>query len=540
MKRFAKYRVAVVVTALLVVLALVFHRRLFAWFTGERNGDFSTGATATAGDWKIVTALDPDPPMQNGNRIRVQLTEAGIPVDGATVSITYDMAAMGAMAEMKSTFEAKPSGTGSYEAGFDLPMAGSWTIIVSAKAGERSATARYTLTIGAKGLAVLGADGGGPGTGSGSGAGSDIAYYTCSMHPSVHAHEPGTCPVCSMDLTPVTKADEQSGVVQLDDARRNAIGVHTEKAAKAPMTLDIRAVGKLTYDETRLTDVVLKISGYVSGLRVAATGQSVQKGETLFQIYSPELFAAQQDYLLARSSRDALGNAGHADDLVRAAETKLSLLGLTRDQIDAVAKSGKPIEKLGFAAPASGYVIEKNVVEGASIKAGDRVFRLAGLDRVWVEADVFEADLARIAKGQKASIALSYIPDRTFEGTVTFVYPYLDPNARTGRVRLELANNGLELKPDMYATVMFHVALGDRLQVPKSALIYTGPRRIVIVDIGGGRLAPREVKIGAQSGERAEVISGLNDGDAVVTAGNFLIAAESRIRSSGTFWKETQ
>ena len=183
-------------------------------------------------------------------------------------------------------------------------------------------------------------------------------------------------------------------------------------------------------------------------------------------------------------------------------------------------------------------MIEKNVVEGASIKAGDRVLRLAALDKVWVEADVFEADLGRIAKGQTATIALSYIPDRTFEGTVTFVYPYLDPNARTGRVRIELPNAGLELKPDMYANVTFHVALGDRLQIPTSAIMFTGPRRVVIVDLGGGRLAPREVKIGAQSGERAEVASGLNEGESVVTAGNFLIAAESRIRASGTFWKD--
>jgi Cu(I)/Ag(I) efflux system membrane fusion protein len=264
----------------------------------------------------------------------------------------------------------------------------------------------------------------------------------------------------------------------------------------------------------------------------------VKKGDTLFQLYSPDLFAAQQDFLLARSSREALGGAGKGDELVRGAETRLRLLGLTDGQIQAVAKSGTPIEKIPFASPASGYVIEKNVVEGAAIKEGDRVFRIAALDRVWVEADVFEADLARIAKGQAATISLSYVPDRTFEGKVTFVYPYLDPNARTGRVRIELPNTGLELKPDMYANVSFHVAVGEAVQIPTSAIMYTGPRRIVIVDLGGGRLAPREVKVGAQSGDRVEVISGLNDGESVVTAGNFLVAAESRIRSSGTFWKD--
>lgn len=376
--------------------------------------------------------------------------------------------------------------------------------------------------------------------GSGSAAGSDdTAYYTCAMHPWVHAHAPGTCPVCSMNLTPVTKADAQSGVVQLDEARQRTIGVRTEKAVKAALTLDIRAVGKLTYDESRLQDVVLKVGGFLSGLRITATGQPVQKGAALFQLYSPELYAAQQDYVLARSSREALGGAERGDELVRAAETRLSLLGLSADQIQTIAKTGVPIEKLTISAPASGYVIEKNVVEGAAIHAGDRVFRIAALDRVWVEADVFEADLGRIAKGQAATIGLSYVPDRTFDGKVTFVYPYLDPTTRTGRVRIELPNAGLELKPDMYANVTFHLVLPDRLQIPTSAILYTGPRRIVLVDLGGGRLGPREVKIGAQAGDHAEVLAGLHEGEAVVTAGNFLIAAESRIRSSGTFWKDT-
>lgn len=364
---------------------------------------------------------------------------------------------------------------------------------------------------------------------------TDVSYYTCSMHPSVHAHEPGKCPICGMDLHLVTEVD--NGVVQVDEARQQAIGVRLEKVVKAPMTLDVRAAGKLTYDESRLTDVVLKVSGYVSNLRVTAMGQPVKKGETLFFVFSPELFAAQQDYLLARSTREALGGS-NGDALVHAAETKLGLLGLTVGQITELARTNTPIEKLAFAAPASGYVIEKNVVEGASIKAGDRVLRLAALDKVWVEADVFEADLGRIAKRQQATVSLSYIPGRTFEGVVTFVYPYLDPNARSGRVRIELPNQGLELKPDMYANVTFHIELGDRLQIPTSAILFTGPRRVVIVDLGGGRLAPREVKIGAQSGERAEVVSGVEEGESLVTAGNFLIAAESRLRASGTFWKD--
>ena len=523
-----RWRAPIASTLVLVVLAIIFHGRLIAWFGGESTGDFGAATTTNAGAWNIATSLDPDPPREKSNRARVEIRDAsGKPVDGADVTVGYDMPAMGAMPEMKSDIRASARGGGRYEAAFDLPMAGSWTLSVAAKRGSESATARYTLTVGTKGLTGLG----------GEGSGSDVAYYTCSMHPSVHAHEPGKCPVCSMDLQPVTKADEASGVVQIDEARRQAIGVRTEKAVKAPMTVDIKAVGKLTYDESRLHDVVLKFGGYISDLRVTATGQPVTKGDPLFQIYSPDIFAAEQDYLLARQSREALGKG---DDLVRAAETKLSLLGLTTEQIETIAKSGKPIEKLSFAAPASGFVIEKSVVDGAAVKAGDRVFRIAALDKVWVEANVFEPDLARITKGQAATVTLSYVAGKAFDGKVTFVYPYLDPNTRTGRVRIELPNTGLELKPDMYADVVFHLALGSRLQIPVSAILYTGPRKVVLVDIGGGRIAPRDVQIGAQSGDRAEVVSGLSEGDAVVTSGNFLIAAESRIRSSGTFWKDAK
>lgn len=553
MTRLRRNAVPLAIAGVLLLLALVFHTRLLAWFRGEPSGAaWSTASATNAGAWKIAASVAPDPPQQKGNRVRIAVTDsAGRPVEGADATITYDMPAMGSMPEMKSTLPAASTSAGVYEATFDLPMAGSWTILTDVSAAGATARARYTLTVGTRGLTMLGGDGGsaapaseaqtvsGTTTSPGSAAGSgEIAYYTCSMHPSVHAHEPGTCPVCSMTLTPVTRADEQSGVVQLDEARQRAIGVRTEKAAKAALTLDIRAVGKLTYDETRLQDVVMKVSGFLSGLRVTATGQPVKKGEPLFQLYSPELYAAQQDFLLARSSREALGGIGRGDELVRAAETKLSLLGLSAEQIQAVAKTGAPIEKLTFSAPASGYVIEKAVVEGAAIRAGDRVFRIAALDKVWVEADVYEADLGRIAKGQTATITLSYIPDRTFDGKVTFVYPYLDPSSRTGRVRIELSNVDLELKPDMYANVMFHLVLRDRLQIPTSAILYTGPRRIVLVDLGNGRLGPREVKVGAQTGERTEVLSGLQDGDAVVTSGNFLIAAESRIRSSGTFWKD--
>jgi len=363
----------------------------------------------------------------------------------------------------------------------------------------------------------------------------EIAYYTCAMHPSVHKDGPGICPICAMTLTPVTRGELDSGVIVVDDSRRAQIGLRTAPAVRAPMTRAIRAVGRVAYDESRLEDVTLKLGGWIAKLHVTATGQPVGKGDLLFTLYSPELYAAQQEYLLARG-RTAPGAA--PDPLVRASEKKLHLWGLGDAQLAAIATRGEPLEEVPFTSPASGYVIEKDIVEGAAVQPGQRLFRIAALDRVWVEADVYEADLALIRAGQRATISLSYLPDRRFDGKVALVLPSLDGASRTGRVRIALPNPGTALRPEMYASVDFQIDLGPRLQVPIGAVVYTGPRRLVFVDIGGGRLRPQEVQLGARNDEQVEIVAGLHDGDQVVTAGNFLIAAESRIRSSSRFWSE--
>lgn len=368
-------------------------------------------------------------------------------------------------------------------------------------------------------------------------AGTDIAFYTCSMHSSVRQKQPAPCPICSMELTPVTYDEEEGGVIVLDEGSRAPLGITTGTVARAPMTRSIRAVGRIAYDESRLEDVTLKLGGYITKLYVTETGQPVKKGQLLFTLYSPELFAAQQEYLLARESR-AAGGSGRGEYLVRAAEKKLELWGVTRTQLDALARRGTPIEDMPFHAPTGGYVIEKNVVEGAAVTPGQRLFRIAALDRVWVEAEVYEADLSLMAKGQRATITLSYVPGKSFEGKIDYVYPYLDPASRTGKVRVELPNRELELKPDMYATVALQIELGPRLQIPIAAVVYTGPRRLVFVDVGEGRLRPQEVTLGLRAEDNVEVISGLREGQTIVTSGNFLIAAESRIRSSAKFWTD--
>ncbi|HVV83379.1 MAG TPA: efflux RND transporter periplasmic adaptor subunit [Kofleriaceae bacterium] len=651
--------VPLVTVVVLAIVALVFRAQLVAWFSGERGGAWSGPARVTAGPLSIEARIQPDPPRQSGDRVRVEVTDAaGNAVDGAEVKVTYDMPAMGAMQEMKSTFPAKARGGGRYEAGFDLPAGGGWGLFVDVKRGAASVTARYSFTVGSSGLQVLDSEGGAaPASGPAApelppqtyspeavrafqrafdaydrvragladgrveqdaartlgaavreaiaqltgvpdvvvhslhqlgGAAEQIAaardvaaarpafadasrlllavaatdpqlttgwrVFECPMtkgfgrwlqrepapvNPYL-GKEMGAC-VSTVEWKTVSAAPAGGAAdsVRIDPARWQAIGVTTGPVIEGPMSLDIRATGRLTYDETRLTDVTLKVGGFVTDLRVAATGQAVRKGEILFTLYSPELYAAQQEYLFALKSRAAASGplAGGGDALVRASEKKLRLWGLSAAQLAAIAAKGEPIENVAFPSPASGYVIEKDLVEGASFEAGMRLFRIAALDTIWVEASLYEGDLGFIKPGTTAGVALGYTPGVEYDGKVTFVYPYLDPMTRTGRVRIALANRGLALKPDMYATVTFHVALGKRVQVPAAAIIYTGPRRIVFVDAGKGSLRAQEITTGAESGDTVEVLSGLSAGDVVVTSGNFLVAAESRLRSTTNLWK---
>ncbi len=353
--------------------------------------------------------------------------------------------------------------------------------------------------------------------------------YTCPMHPSVRQNTPGSCPICGMDLTAVNADDETDGVIVVEPARRQEIGIRTAPVTRAPLHGTIRANARLTWEETRLTDVTLKVSGWITRLDVASAGDPVRKGERLFSLYSPELHAAGEEYRLALRSR--------SDYLVDAARRKLELLDVTERQLAAIAEAAEPLREIPFLSPVAGFVVEKEVVAGQAVQAGARLFRLAPADPVRVDADVYEPDLASITVGQAARVSLPAFPGREWNAVVDFVYPTVDPATRTARVRLRLPNPSGDLRPGMIADVHFSVAGGTAaLTVPASAVLYTGPRRIVFVDLGEGRLKPVEVTLGARYGDRHEVLAGLDEGDRVVTSGQFLIAAESRIRSAETFW----
>lgn len=360
----------------------------------------------------------------------------------------------------------------------------------------------------------------------------EIAYHTCPMHPSVKQDGPGQCPICGMDLVPVTQAELESGVIFVDEARRQEIGVKTAPATRAPMKKELRAYGRVRPDEGRLFDVTLRFSGFVEELLADETGQEVKRGEPLLTIYSPELYAAQQELLEAARAAETSGIKG----LLRAARARLRLAGLTDGQIDDVLKRGRPYERLPVFSPVSGVVLEKDVVEGARVEAGRRLFRVAPLDRVWVEADLYEADLDLVKEGQAVTVRLAQREGPLLAGTVSFLAPTLDERTRARRARVEVDNPDRALLPGMAADVVVALDLGERLQVPESAVVYTGPRRLVFVDEGSGRLRPQQVEVGARTATHVEVTKGLSEGDVVVVTGTFLVASESRIRNAATLW----
>lgn len=366
-----------------------------------------------------------------------------------------------------------------------------------------------------------------------------IAFWTCSMHPSVKLKDKGTCPICKMDLIPVTHEEVRSGVIFVDAQRRQLIGVRTTTVMQQNLDKTIRAVGVITYDETRLTDVTLKYRGWIGDLFADYTGKHVERGEPLLTIYSPELLSAQQEYLDALA---ATAVPGRTTRVAEAARERLLLWDLTERQLDELAKRGKPLQYVPVLSPATGTIIQKMAVKGSAVEPGKMIYRVADLSTLWIEAELYEDEVPLVSVGQKVEVSVSYLPGKGFEGTVSYVYPYLDPKTRRGRIRVEVTNKDGLLKPDMYANVYIKVPLGKQLAVPEEAVLYGGENNIVFLDLGEGRMRPQRVKLGVRATDPGlgmdliEVLDGLKPGDAVVTSGNFLIASESKLKSGIEKW----
>jgi Cu(I)/Ag(I) efflux system membrane fusion protein len=399
---------------------------------------------------------------------------------------------------------------------------------------------------------------------------TEKTLYTCSMHPQVVQDHPGDCPICGMKLVPVRKesasdgedqkktggkvkyykstmllgeisqtprkdsmgmdmvpvyeGEEETNTISVDPATVQKMGVRTAVVRKGPLRRVIRTVGAIDYNETALADVTTKFRGWIEKLYVDSTGKQVRKGEPLFDIYSPELYSAQNEYALGQG----------AGGLKASARQKLKLFDISDDQIAELEKTRQPQRTLRVNAPIDGIVVEKMAVQGQMVEAGMKLYRLADLGIVWVQSQIYEQDLALLKLGQEAEVSLSYMPDRKFRGRVTYIYPTVDEKTRTARVRMEFHNPGLFLKPGMFATVELNAEIEpSALLVPDSAVLRSGEKNTVFVALDNGHFEPREVTLGPRAENNTyEVLSGLKEGERVVTSGQFMLDSESQLREA--------
>lgn len=374
--------------------------------------------------------------------------------------------------------------------------------------------------------------------------------WTCPMHPDIRESKPGKCPLCGMDLVLETPPKAAAALatstprapIQLDTRRRQLLGVRTVMAESGPLAREIRAVGTVQYDETRLREITLKLGGWIKKLHVNATGRTVRQGDPLLDLYSPELVATGQEYILALATRDSMHDSqvpdarAQADRLVESARQRLLLWDLPAPAIDEIARTRKTDGTITFRSPASGIVIEKPVVEGMRADAGQTLYRLADLSAVWIEADVFEADAPFVRAGAPATVTLDAWPGERFQGRAVYVYPFVEEQTRTIKVRFAFPNHNQRLKPGMFANVTFAASIGTGITVPSDALLDAGHEHLVFVAEGDGYFQPRRVQTGQRVGDRVQITEGLAAGETVAAGAAFFLDSESQLRAAASSW----
>src|SRR5438552_113279 len=404
-------------------------------------------------------------------------------------------------------------------------------------------------------------------------ANSNIDYWTCTMHPSVHAKDPGKCPICSMDLVPVmkgsgetkpapaqteqTKGSEMKGMAGMPGMpgmkggaetkapqtsefvvpveRQQQIGVRWAKAERKPLAHTIRSVGMIVPDRSRNWQFVSRVDGYVQRLNVTSPGQVVDKDAPLLSIYSPDLLTSEREFVELLRMRDEAKSKDARETpqrLIESAKRRLQLWNVTPEQIAELEKTRKASDTLTLLSPFRGVVQSVPVEQGKNVKMGDMLVEVADLGVVWVWAEFYENELSMLQTGQKIAVTAKSYPGENFDGTISLINPFLDEMKRTAKVRIDIPNTDFKLRPGMYVNAELAMDMGEALTVPVSAIMPTGERNVVFVDKGGGKLEPRIVQLGAKYGDIYEVQSGLQGGERVVSSANFLIDAESKVQGA--------
>ncbi|MBI3693427.1 MAG: efflux RND transporter periplasmic adaptor subunit [Acidobacteria bacterium] len=368
-----------------------------------------------------------------------------------------------------------------------------------------------------------------------------ILHYRDPQDPKYTSDKPGVNPETGNELEPVYGADASSmpmGTIRVSPQKQQLIGVTYGTVEFSPGSRSIRAVGKVSYDETRIARVHAKIEGWIDKVFVDFTGKLVEKGQPLLTLYSPEMLATQQEFLLAMKGKELLKNSAlsevfeQGDSLVQAARKRLELWDLSDSQIEEIARTQKPIKNITLESPISGYVVARNAFPRQRIMPETELYTVVDLSRVWIMADVFEYEAPVIRMGQAAHVTLSYYPGKSLHARVNYIQPQVDPMTRTLKVRLEADNPENLLKPDMFVNAEFRVELPAQLTVPSNAVLDAGERKTVFVDRGNGYIEPRQVEIGERLDDRVEILKGLRAGERIVTSGNFLIDSESQLKSA--------
>ena len=359
--------------------------------------------------------------------------------------------------------------------------------------------------------------------------GRKVVFYRSPMDPSFVSANPGKDGM-GMDLVPVYEGDPGANLttISLDGETVQRMGVRTQGVERGKLTRIVRAVGRVDLDETRVSEVNMKFDGWIEKLWVAETGQFVKRGAPLFAVYSPELWASQDEYLQIVRSRP---EGPHAEHLLESARNRLLQFDVPREFIRQITKSGKPKRRVVIRAPSTGYVVHKAAFEGTYVEEGSNLFTIADLDALWVLADVFETDAPWVSVGQEATLELDYLPGSLQTAKVDYVYPTLDEKTRTIQVRLVLPNPAVLLKPGMFATVRIHTQpVEESVLVPSEAVIHSGERNVAFVSLGDGRFEPRDLELGVRGDENYQVIAGLKEGEDVVVSSHFLLDSESRLK----------